>query len=168
MSEMFVEVKLGGGAEIFSGLIDSGNGFRSLISLKAFRRLNVPLKHSCSRAVSVDNSSVDILGKTPPIELKFVGFSKSFFIEFEVVKHMRIDFNLGYKFLSENGAVILFCKNLGNNLALGDMCIPLKTQCVVKDYVNNIIDEQPLSFEQQVKDLPGINFTEGEGGSLYH
>lgn len=166
MSEMFVEVKLGGGAEIFSGLIDSGNGFRSLISLKAFKRLNVPLKHSCSRAVSVDNSSVDILGKTPPIELKFVGFSKSFFIEFEVVKHMRIDFNLGYKFLSENGAVILFCKNLGNNLALGDMCIPLKTQCVVKDYVNNIIDEQPLSFEQQVKDLPGINFTEGEGGSF--
>lgn len=165
MAEVYAVVNFNGGTTNFSALIDSGNSFRNLLSVKAFRSLNLPLLPSTARAVSVDNSSVEILGKTPLISLKFRDFDRVFQIQFEVINSMSVDCNLGYEFLTNHGAVLLFCDRIGNSMCIDNINIPLSSKInTPKDFVNTLLDDQGITFNDQVKDFPGINFTsQGEG-----
>ena len=165
MNQIYTDVSFGGGAESFCALIDSGNGFRNLISLRAFRCLNVRLLASNAKAVSIDNSSVQILGKTPVLQMKFKGYDKLFPVQFEVIESMSVDINIGYSFLFENKAVILFCDRNGNRMFIKDLSIPLTSRSSVKqDFINTLLSEESTDFMGDVRNFPGINFAqEGEG-----
>ena len=145
-------------------MIDTGNTFKNLISFKAFKKLGLPLLPSSGRALSVDNSSVQIIGKTPMVKLSFVGSNLQFDIELEVIKDMLNDVNMGYKFLSKHRAVLLFCENLGNTMSINNETVRLgRVTDFKQDFVNEIQILQPTMFEERMCDLPGINNTR-EGG----
>ena len=166
MSAVFVQSKFSVSNNVFTTLIDTGNTFRNLISFKAFKKLGIPLIPSTGRAFSVDNSDVKIVGKTPWLNLSFVNSSLSFKIELEIIHEMMHDVNLGYKFLSEHNAVLLFCENLGNTMCIRNETIRLgRVNEFKRDFVNEMRFSQPTTFEERMCELPGINYTR-EGGNV--
>ena len=142
-----------------SALVDTGNSFDNLLSFSAFQKLNIKLLQSSKKAVSVDNSAIKILGRTPVLDFKFVGSDRIFQIAFEVLKDMNCDINLSYNFLSYYNSVILFDEREGNNLHIGNVLVPLVAnshKCL--DFINSIITHISPTFESEWSNYPGINF----------
>ena len=165
MANMYTQVEFKGCDRVFNALIDSGNTFRNLISLRAFRCLNVNLLETTSKALSVDNNAVSILGKTPVLYMRFKDYDCTFPIQFEVLQTMQTDINLSYQFLFDNKAVLLFCDRLGNSMSINDMKIPLCTKNQgPQDFINTLLSEKKDDFVDEIKHFPGINYSnEGEG-----
>ena len=146
-------------AVTLGALVDTGNSFDNLMSFPAFQALNIKLLKSSKRAVSVDNSSIEILGRTPILDFKFVGSEKIFKIAFEVLRDMNTEINLSYQFLHMHNAVILFDDREGNKLHIRNEIIPLvQMKSKNLDFINSLITNISPTFESEWSNYPGINF----------